>query len=79
MCCILTSSKSYIILPPPLPYNGGHESYTFIMSLHGHYYYIVSLFYLCPGVEKKIFKKIMQFYCMTYGHAQVQEGGGHEI
>ena len=47
---------------------GGHEIYNFGRPFLGHYYYILtgSLFDLCLGVEKKIFKEIMYFHNVTY-------------
>ena len=48
----------------PLP--RGHEIYNFGRPSLGHHYYILGLSDLCLGVEKKIFKEIMHFYCMTY-------------
>ena len=52
-----------------------HEIYNFGRPFLGdHYYqYILRLSDLCLGVEKKIFKEIMQFRYMTYGHAPAQE------
>ena len=47
-------------------YPGGHEIYNFGRPFLGYYYYILSLFDLCLGVEKKIFKGIMYFQYMTY-------------
>ena len=48
----------------PLP--RGHESYNFGRPFRGHHYYILSLFDLCLGVERKIFKEIMYFHYVTY-------------
>ena len=36
------------------PCPGGHEIYNFGGPFRGHHYYILSLFNLCLGVEKKI-------------------------
>ena len=55
------------------PYPGGHEIYNFGRPFLGHHYYILGLSDLCLGVEKKIFKEIMHFYSMTYGHTLAQE------
>ena len=44
----------------------GHEIYNFGRPFLGHHYYILGLSDLCLGVEKKILKEIMHFYCMTY-------------
>ena len=54
----------------------------FSTSFLSHHYYTLSLFDLCLGEEKKIFKEIMHFYYMTYnGHALAQEPlpRGHKI
>ena len=48
------------------PCPGGHEIYNFVRPFLVHHYYILSLFDLCLGVEKKIFKEIMYFHNMTY-------------
>ena len=48
------------------PCTGGHEIYNFGRPFLDHHYYILSLFDLCLGVEKKIFKEIMHFHYMTY-------------
>ena len=48
------------------PGPGGHEIYNFGTPFLGHHYYILGLFHLCLGVEKKIFKEIMHFHYMTY-------------
>ena len=53
----------------PLP----HEFYNFGRTFFGHHYYILSLCDLCLGVEKKIFKGIMQFHCMTYMATSAQK------
>ena len=39
------------------------------------------LYTVCYGVQKKIFKEIMHFYHMTYGHILAQDPllWGHEI
>ena len=64
MCCILnTSSKLYIILTLS---PGGYEIFYFDRLSLTHQYYLVSLSYLCPGVEKKVLKEIMHFHYMTY-------------
>ena len=34
---------------------------------------LVCLIYACMGIEKKIFKEIMHFHYMTYGHPLAQE------
>ena len=47
------------------PSPGGHEIYSFDRNFLGHHYYILSLSDLCLGVEKQIFKEIMQFHYMT--------------
>ena len=39
----------------------GHKIYNL-----GHHYYILGLSDLCLGVEKKIFKEIIQFLYMSY-------------
>ena len=39
------------------PCTGPHEIYNFSRPYIGHHYYILSLFDLCLGVEKKIFKR----------------------
>ena len=44
------------------PCLGGHEIYNFGRPFLGHHYYILSLFDVCLGEEKKIFKEIMHFY-----------------
>ena len=44
----------------------GHEIYNFGRPFLGHHYYILSLSDLSLGIEKKIFKEIMQFHYMTY-------------
>ena len=47
-------------------YNDLHEFYNFGTSFLSHHYYTLSLFDLCLGEEKEIFKEIMQFHYMTY-------------
>ena len=42
-------------------------------TILGYNYFILSLSDLCLGVEEKIFKEIMHFHCMTYGHTLAQE------
>ena len=44
----------------------GHEIYNFGRPFLGHHYYILGLSDLCLGIEKNIFKEIMQFHYMTY-------------
>ena len=44
----------------------GREIYNLGGPFLGHHYYILCLFNLCLGVEKKIFKEIMHFHYMTY-------------
>ena len=47
------------------PCPGGHEIYNFGRPFLGHYYYTLSLYGLCPRVEKKIFfSEIHQFYTL---------------
>ena len=57
----------------PCPW--GHESYNFGRPFPDHNYYILSLsdLHVCLGVEKKIFKEIMLFHYMTYGHTLAQD------
>ena len=47
-------------------YNDLYEFYNFGTSFLSHHYYTLSLFDLCLGEEKEIFKEIMQFHYMTY-------------
>ena len=47
-------------------YNDLYEIYNFGIPFLGHYYYTLSLFDLCLGVEMKIFKETMHFHYMTY-------------
>ena len=61
---------------------GGHEIYNFGRNLLGQYYYIISFSDLCLGVEKKIFKELMHFHCMTYMSTPQHKNpcpGGHII
>ena len=44
----------------------GHELYNFGRLFLGIHNYILSLYVLCLGVGKKIFKDIMHFHYMTY-------------
>ena len=44
----------------------------------GHHYYILSLSVLCLGVEKKIFKKYINF-TLFYPQITSPWGGGYEI
>ena len=44
----------------------GHEIYNFGRPFLGHHNYILNLFDLCLGVEKKIFKEIMYYHYVTY-------------
>ena len=44
----------------------GHEIYNFGRPFLCNYFYILGLSDLCLGVEKKIFKEIMQFHNVTY-------------
>ena len=46
--------------------NDLYEFYNFGTTFLSHHYYTLSLFDLCLGVEKKIFKEIMQFHYMSY-------------
>ena len=48
------------------PCRGGSEIYNFGRPFLGNHYYILGLFDLCQGVEKKILKEKMHFYYMTY-------------
>ena len=43
-----------------------HEMYNFGRVFLVHHYYILGLFHLCLGVEKKIFKEIAHFHYKTY-------------
>ena len=54
------------------PSLGGHEIYNLGKPFIGHHHYILSLSDPCLGVAK-IFKEIMHFHYMTYGHALTQE------
>ena len=47
-------------------YNDLYEFYNFGTPFLSHHYYTLSLFDLCLGVEKKIFKEIVQFHYMTF-------------
>ena len=55
----------------PIP--GGHEIHNFGRPFLGHHYYLLSVSDLSLGVDKKIFKEIMHFHYMTYGHPLAQE------
>ena len=44
----------------------GHEIYNFRRLFLERYYYIYGLSDLCLGVEKKIFKEIIQLHSMTH-------------
>ena len=59
----------------------GHEIYNFGTPFLGHDNYTLSLSVLCLEVERKIFKEIMHFHNMKYGHAPAQEpcSRGHAI
>ena len=60
----------------------GHESYNFGRPFLVHHFYILSLFSLCLGVEKKIFKRNITFSPFDlYSHALTQEPlpRSHEI
>ena len=59
----------------------GHETYIFGRHFLDHKYYKLSLPHLCLGIMMKIFKGIMHFHYMTYGHALAKEPCtlGHEI
>ena len=46
-------------------YNVLYEFYNFVTPFLSHHFYTLSLFDQCLGVEKKIFKEIMQFHYMT--------------
>ena len=48
------------------PQPRGHEINNSGRPFLGHHTFILSLFVLCLGVEKKIFKEIMHFHNMTY-------------
>ena len=64
----------------PCPW--GHEIYNFLASFLGHHNYIFSLSDLCLGVEKKVFKEIMQFHYKTYMATPLYKNPcpwGHEI
>ena len=43
----------------------GHEIYSFGRPFLGHHYYILDLSDLCLGVEKTIFKEIMQLHYLS--------------
>ena len=82
MFCISTEWKikhfhymTYIATPQfKTPCPASHEIYNFYRPFLGHYYYIVSLNDLWLGVEKKIFRKIMQFSQNDlYGHDPAQD------
>ena len=47
-------------------YNDFYKIYNFGRPFLGHHYYTLGLSDQCLGVEKKIFKEIMQFHYMTY-------------
>ena len=47
------------------PAPGDHEIYNYGRPFLGHNYYTLSLYGPCPGVEKKILKKIHKFYTFT--------------
>ena len=52
---------------------GGHEFYNFGRIYPGHYYYILSLPDLWPGIGKKIFKEITHCHNMTYMDAPLAQ------
>ena len=47
------------------PCPGGHEIYNFGRPFLGHYYFTLSLYEPCPGLENKIFNEIHQFTLFT--------------
>ena len=53
-------------------YPRNHEIYNFGRPFLGYHYYILGLFDLCPGVEKKIFKEKHQFNTLPQNYL----GGG---
>ena len=65
-----------------LPFIMGLEIfYNFGIPFLGHRYYILSLFDLCLGVKKKMFKEILHFHYMTYMATPKHTNpclGGHE-
>ena len=64
------------------PCSRGHEIHNFGRPFLGHHYYILGLSDLCLGIEKKIFKEIMQFHNMTYMATPYHKNPcprGHEI
>lgn len=50
-------------------YPGDYGIYNIRKPILGHHYYILSLFDVHLGVTKNIYKVIMHFHLMTYGHA----------
>ena len=53
-----------------------YEIYNFGTPFLGHHYYTLNLFDLCLGIERKIFKEIMQFH---YDKHKNPYPWGHEI
>ena len=47
-------------------YNNPDENCNFGRLFLGHYYYILNLFDLCLGLEKKTLSELMHFHYMTY-------------
>ena len=65
---------TYMAMPQhKIPCPEVHEIYNFGSSFLGHYDHILSLSDLCLGEEKTIFKEIMHFHYLTYGHTSAQE------
>ena len=56
-----------------------HEIHNFGRPFLGHLYYILGLSDLCLGIDKTIFKEIMHFHYMTYGHTLAQEPLSQEL
>ena len=56
----------------------GHEIYNFGRPFLGHHYYILGLSDKCPGVGKKIFKEVQQFYT-SYPNITSSLGGGSHL
>ena len=57
------------------PWSRGHKSYNFLKSFLGHHYCKLSLFEPCSGVDKKIFKKYINFTLFVPKLPPLGEGG----
>ena len=57
---------TYVHAPAQEPLPQGSWNLQFGWPYLGYHFYILGLFYICLGEDKKIFKEIMHFHYMAY-------------